>query len=147
MSLSGHLLLDTSLQAYKDQNEIVSFAIDHSLDIQKTASGLYYVVIAEGEGELADWGDYVSAHYRGYFLDGKTFDSSCKNNEPLSFYIGNMIPGWNEGLQLLRPGGKILLLVPSRLAYGEEGLKDGKGSYLVPKNEVLVFDVKLEDIL
>ncbi|MEL7118501.1 MAG: FKBP-type peptidyl-prolyl cis-trans isomerase [Bacteroidota bacterium] len=147
MSLSAQLLLDTSLQAYKDQNTIVSFAIDHSLDIQKTTSGLYYVLLSEGEGELADWGDYVSAHYRGYFLNGETFDSSCKKNEPLSFYIGNMITGWNEGLQILKPGGKVLLLIPSRLAYGEEGLKDAKGNYLVPQNEVLAFDVELVEIL
>ena len=64
----------------------------------------------------------------------------------MEFYIGNMIDGWNEGLQLLRPGGRVKFLVPSHLAYKEEGVKDSKGNVLVPPNAVLAFDLEVLEV-
>jgi FKBP-type peptidyl-prolyl cis-trans isomerase FkpA len=143
LQLSGYLLAKPQGQAETDQNEIANYAIENVLPLERTASGLFYQILQPGQGELLEWGDYLRAHYRGYFLDGQVFDSSYRRNKPLEFYLGNMIAGWNEGLQLLRPGGKIRLLVPSSLAYGEQGLPDGKGGFLVPPNAVLAFEVEV----
>ena len=75
------------------------------------------------------------------------FDSSYRRDKPLRFYIGNMIPGWNEGLQLIAPGGRIQLFVPSALGYGEKGLPDGKDGFLVPPDTPLVFEVEVIEIV
>lgn len=143
LRLSSEIVLDPQTQAQRDQNEIINYAIDHSLDVQSTRSGLYYQIIESGAGDTLRWGDRVRVHYRGYFLDGQEFDSSYKRDEPIEFYIGNMIDGWNEALEMMQPGAKALLLVPAHLAYGEEGLKDGNGKILVPPNEVLVFEMEV----
>lgn len=142
LRLSADLVADPATPAERDRNAIVNYAIDNLLDVQSTPSGLYYQVLRPGGGERLQWGDRVRVHYRGHFLDGKTFDSSYRRDQPLEFYIGNMIDGWNEGLQLLRPGAKARLLVPARLGYGEEGLKSGE-KVLVPPDKVLVFEVEV----
>ena len=143
LRLSGDLVANPQTQAETDQNAIVNYAIDEFLDVQRTSSGLYYQILEEGEGDLLAWADRVRAHYRGYFLDGKEFDSSYRRDKPMEFYIGNVVPGWNEGLQLLRPEGKARLLIPSHLGYGEEGLKDSRERYIVPPNKVLIFELEV----
>lgn len=143
LRLSSDLYLDPQTQDERDQNAIVNYAIDNSLDVQSTPSGLYYQIIEAGTGDTLQWGDRVRVHYRGYFLNGKEFDSSYKRDKPIEFYIGNMIHGWNEALEMMQPGAKALLLVPSRLGYGEKGLKDGNGSVLVPPNEPLIFEMEV----
>jgi len=148
MRLSGKLIADPQTQAEQDQNRIVNYAIDGLLDVRSTRSGLFYQIKEPGTGESIGWGDKVRVHYRGYFLDsGKVFDSSYRRGEPIEFYVGNMIDGWNEGLQLLRPGARALFLVPSHLAYGEEGVKNSKGEYVVPPNEVLAFELEVLEVL
>jgi len=124
-------------QFEKDKNIIIDYAIEKLLDVKATQSGLHYVLLKEGEGDNAEWGDYVTANYKGSLTNGKVFDA----NEGYSFYIGNMIKGWNEGLELLKKGGKAIYLIPSHLGYGEEGL--GK---LIPSNSVLIFEVELTKI-
>jgi len=143
LRLSADLVADPQSQGQKDRNAIINYAIDNVLDVQSTESQLYYQVLRPGEGEPIEWGDRLRAHYKGYFLDGKVFDSSYRRDEPLEFYLGNTIPGWNEGLEKINVGGKILLLVPSHLGYGEEGLKSGKKKVLVPPHEVLVFEIEV----
>ena len=143
LQLSSYLIASPQNQAERDQNTITNYAIDKLIPLERTASGLFYHILDTGAGELLQWGDYISAHYKGYFLDGQVFDSSYRRDKPLEFYIGNMVPGWNEGLQLIRPGGKILLLIPSALGYGEKGFPDGKGGFLVPPNTVLAFEVEV----
>lgn len=143
MQLSAYLVAEPQSQAEKDQNEIVNYAIEHVIPLERTASGLFYQVIRPGQGELLKWGDKVSADYEGRFLDGRVFDSSYQRGKPIRFNIGQMVAGWNEGLQLLRPGGKILLLLPSTLGYGEQGFPDNKGGFLVPPHSVLMFDVEV----
>lgn len=143
MELSGQFISNTSLQAYVDHNDIIAFAIDEAIDFEKTPSGLFYKIITPGKEEKLDWGNKIKAHYKGYFLDGKLFDSSCRRGQPMEFYIGNMIDGWNEGLQLIGDGGKIMLAVPSRLGYGKEGLT-GNAQELVPPNKVLLFEIAVK---
>lgn len=144
LRLSGELTADPQTQAEKDRNAIVNYAIDERLDVKPTASGLFYQVLREGEGEPLRWGDRVRVNYRGFFPEsGVEFDASRRRGEPMEFYIGNVIDGWNEGLQLLRPGARALFLVPSHLAYGAEGMKDSKGKVLVPPNAVLGFEVEV----
>jgi len=135
--LALELISNPVSQFEKDKNQIIDYAIEKLLDVKVTKSGLHYVLLKEGEGANAEWGDYVTANYEGSLTNGKVFDA----NEAYSFYIGNMIKGWNEGLQLLKKGGKAIYLIPSHLGYGEEGL--GK---LISPNSVLVFEVELTKI-
>jgi FKBP-type peptidyl-prolyl cis-trans isomerase len=143
MRLSMNMLANPKTQSEKDKNIILNYAIDNNLDVQMTQKGLFFLIENEGEGDLLKWGDKVSANYTGRFLDGKVFDSTKRKGEPMSFFIGNMIEAWNEGLQLIRPGGKVTFLVPSALAYGTEGLKDKKDRSIIPENTVLRFDIEI----
>ena len=140
-SLASELIPNPTTQAEKDKNTIINYVMDQGIEVQATSSGLYYQIIEAGEGTPAKWGDWVTAHYKGYTLDGKVFDTSYKKGKPLEFYIGNMIPGWNEGMELMRPGSKALFLIPSALAYGEKGFKKD-----IPPNTVLAFEVELLNV-
>ena len=106
----------------------------------RSPSGLYARDLEVGVGEEARIGRRVTVHYIGWFPDGKTFDSSLASGEPASFTLGRqeVIPGWEEGIQGMREGGRRKLVVPPRLAYGRRGLDD-----LIPGNAVLVFEVQL----
>jgi len=145
--LSAHLLASPSNPAERQQNAIVNYAIDELIPLQRTPSGLFYNIQDPGEGAPIEWGDYLSAHYRGYFLNGEVFDASPAGEAPMEFYVGNMIPAWNEGLQLLRPGGKMQLFAPSALAYGKGGVKNKDGKYVVPPNQPLVFELQVVERL
>lgn len=141
--LSIDLIAVPSTQLEREQNTLINHAIDNLWNVQRTNSGLYYEILDAGQGDPIEWGDYIEVHYEGTFMDGRVFDSSRKRNKPMNFYVGNMIDGWNEGLQLIKPKGKIRLLVPSPLAYGEKGLVTAKGDTLVPANEILLFDIEV----
>ena len=129
---------DPVTQAQKDENALIDYAVDKGLDVKKTASGLYYIVHKEGTGPTYIHGQPCKAHYTGYNLEGKIFDSSHKRNKPLAFNVGQMIAGWNEALKLLNPGSKAQLLIPSHLAYGARGAGGD-----IPPHTPLVFDVEL----
>lgn len=144
--LSTALSSDTGRVA-AEQNTIVNHAIDQLLDMEVTQTGLFYQIESPGEGPLLKWADYIEVHYKGYFLDGQVFDSSYKRGEPIQFYIGNMIPAWNEGLQLLAPGAKARFIAPSHLAYGEKGFLTGRGDTLVPAHKILVFELEVLELL
>ena len=109
-----------------------------------TPSGLKYYIVHEGTGDLVKSGDKVQVHYTGYFLDGKVFDSSVKRGQPieLSVGIGQVIKGWDEGLQLMKKGDKIRFLIPYTLAYGEKGYPGA-----IPPKSDLIFDVELVNII
>jgi FKBP-type peptidyl-prolyl cis-trans isomerase len=106
----------------------------------KTASGLDYVEVEAGTGAQAAAGKTVSVHYTGKFQDGKVFDSSVSRGDPLTFRlgVGQVIKGWDEGIALMKVGGKALLTIPPELAYGERG-----ASGVIPPNATLIFDVEL----
>ena len=106
--------------------------------VKTTASGLQYEIVAEGSGEFPKATDEVTVHYKGTLLDGTTFDSSYDRNQPATFTLNQVIPGWTEGVQLVKPGGKIKLYIPSDLGYGDRGA----GGVIGP-NAVLVFEVEL----
>jgi FKBP-type peptidyl-prolyl cis-trans isomerase FkpA len=109
---------------------------------QHTASGLYYVDEVVGTGANPTQGDNVKVHYTGKLLDGKVFDSSKNAGKPIDFQVGvgMVIPGWEEGIMLMKKGGKRTLIIPSGLAYGVDGSPGA-----IPGNSVLLFDVELVD--
>ena len=107
-------------------------------DVKTTKSGLQYKVVKEGTGKSPQATDMVLVHYRGTLLDGKEFDSSYKRNEPIRFALNQVIPGWTEGVQLMKEGGKCIFYIPSTLAYGSQG-----AGGLIGPDETLIFEVEL----
>jgi FKBP-type peptidyl-prolyl cis-trans isomerase len=110
----------------------------------ETPSGLRYKILQKGEGKKATKGAMVSVHYKGQLIDGTVFDSSYKRKQPIDFAVGvgQVIPGWDEGIQLLQVGDKARLVIPSDLAYGEAGAGGG----IIPPNATLIFDVELMNV-
>ncbi|MBB1471892.1 FKBP-type peptidyl-prolyl cis-trans isomerase [Luteimonas sp. MC1782] len=111
--------------------------------VQVTASGLQYQVLQPGTGAKPGPDDRVSVHYKGALLDGTTFDSSYDRGEPATFQLSQVVPGWNEGLQLMPVGSKYKLWIPASLGYGEAGTPGGP----IAPNSTLVFEVELLEIL
>jgi len=110
-------------------------------NVKTTATGLQYEVLKEGTGASPKAADTVKVHYVGTLLDGTEFDSSVKRNEPVTFPLNGVIPGWTEGLQLMKVGGKTKFYIPSALGYGA----NGAGGMIGP-NSTLVFEVELLSI-
>jgi len=108
--------------------------------VMSTSTGLQYQHEVVGEGGMPTAADTVEVHYTGTLLDGTEFDSSIKRGKPASFGLGQVIPGWTEGLQLMRVGGKTRFFIPSDLGYGPGGTRG------IPPNSVLIFDVELLSI-
>ena len=115
------------------------------LDANKTkpgvitlASGLQYKVNEPGAGESPKKTDSVTVNYRGTLINGTEFDSSEKHGQAATFPVNAVIPGWTEALQLMKPGSKWTLYIPSNLAYGEAG-----AGRLIEPNATLIFDVDL----
>ncbi|AYA41883.1 FKBP-type peptidyl-prolyl cis-trans isomerase [Xenorhabdus nematophila] len=108
--------------------------------VVETKSGLLYKVEKEGTGKTPKETDTVVVNYKGALTDGLVFDSSYERKEPLSIRLDGVIPGWKEGLQHVKKGGKITLVIPPKLAYDQANLPK------IPANSTLVFDVELLDI-
>ncbi len=105
--------------------------------VKVTASGLQYLVVKEGTGAQPGPNDVVTVHYTGKLIDGTVFDSSEERGEPATFAVGQVIPGWVEGLQLMKEGAAYRLFIPSNLAYGPHGTGP------IQPNSTLIFDVQL----
>lgn len=106
--------------------------------VKVTPSGLQYIVLKEGTGKNPKATDTVEVNYEGKLLDGSVFDSSYKRGESISFPLNRVIPGWTEGVQLMKEGAKYRFFIPSKLAYGSRGA----GGAIGP-DETLIFDVEL----
>ncbi|HIJ97338.1 MAG TPA: FKBP-type peptidyl-prolyl cis-trans isomerase [Desulfuromonadales bacterium] len=108
-----------------------------------TASGLKYTDVVVGKGPAPTAGKQVKVHYTGTLENGKKFDSSVDRKEPFSFIIGigQVIPGWDEGVMTMKVGGKRKLIIPSKLGYGPRGAGSD-----IPPNATLLFDVELLDV-
>jgi FKBP-type peptidyl-prolyl cis-trans isomerase FklB len=111
-------------------------------EVTTTASGLQYEVLAEGAGQSPAASDQVVVHYTGKLIDGTVFDSSVERGEPATFGVTQVIPGWVEALQMMKPGAKWRVFIPSNLAYGPQGA----GGVIGP-NATLIFDVELLSVV
>ena len=116
---------------------VPEFVLPADEKLTKTSSGLRYEVVEEGKGESPTPFDSVTVHYAGWLTDGTLFDASFPRGEPSQFGVGQVIPGWQEGLQLMKPGAVYRFVIPSELAYGKRG--QGK----IGPDATLVFYVKL----
>ncbi len=112
-------------------------------EVTTTASGLQYEVLEQGAagGAMPSASDTVTVHYHGTLVDGTVFDSSIDKGQPATFPLNGVIPGWTEGVQLMKVGDKFRFYIPSELAYGANGV----GNVIGP-NATLIFDVELIDI-
>ena len=126
-------------RAYAEMQQY--FALN-GIAVSPTASGLYYVMTEEGNGEMPEKGDNVKVHYTGKLLDGTVFDSSIERGEPIEVPIGMgyVIPGWDEGIMLMSKGEKGVLYIPYYLAYGPNG-----AAPVIPPFANLIFEVELVD--
>lgn len=111
-------------------------------DVQETDSGLQYEVIEEGSGESPDSASTVEVHYEGTLIDGTVFDSSYERGEPVQFPLGQVIPGWTEGLQLMEEGATYKFYIPGDLAYGQNAPPQSP----IGPNETLIFEVELLEV-
>ena len=109
--------------------------------VKTTASGLQYLTTKEGTGKQPQATSVVKVHYTGKLVDGTVFDSSVERGEPIEFPLNQVIPGWTEGLQLMKEGGKATLYIPANLGYGAQGVPG-----TIPPNSTLIFDVELIEV-
>lgn len=108
-------------------------------EMKTTSSGLKYQVMKQGTGTVSPKAtDTVKVHYHGTLLNGTVFDSSVERGESISFPLNGVIPGWTEGVQLMKVGDKFKFEIPPNLAYGESS-----PSPKIPPNSILVFEVEL----
>ncbi|MCP3889817.1 MAG: peptidylprolyl isomerase [Desulfobulbaceae bacterium] len=129
---------EKALAAMEEEQTLIS---EQWPDAVTTPSGLKYVVVAEGEGDIPQKGNTVSVHYTGKLLSGKKFDSSVDRGQPIEFPVGQgqVIKGWDEALLGMKKGEKRILIIPPDLGYGAPG----RGP--IPPNAYMVFDVELVD--
>jgi len=127
-------------------NENININLNNNMENQSTESKeLKIEVLQPGTGQEAKNGDLVSVHYTGYLTNGQVFDSSIGRGEPFPFTLGagGVVKGWDQGVLGMKVGEKRKLTIPSDLAYGPEGAKDGAGNYVIPPNATLVFEIEL----
>ncbi|MXX74541.1 MAG: FKBP-type peptidyl-prolyl cis-trans isomerase [Holophagales bacterium] len=109
--------------------------------IVKTDSGLLYREVRSGEGDSPTANQVVTVHYRGTLIDGTRFDGTYERDQPATFPIGSVIPGWAEALQLMKPGAKWEVFIPAELAYGAQG-----SAPAIPPAAALVFEIELLEV-
>ena len=129
-----------------EKDKIKKLELDKIISItkgmEKTKSGLFHLIENKGNNDFPSTGSTVSVHYTGKLVDGTIFDSSYQRNNPISFVLGKgqVIEGWDEGLLKMAKGGSGKFIIPSNLAYGENG-----AGGIIPPNSTLIFDLELID--
>ncbi len=129
-----------------EKDKIKKLELDKIISItkgmEKTKSGLFHLIENKGNNDFPSIGSTVSVHYTGKLVDGTIFDSSYQRNNPISFVLGKgqVIEGWDEGLLKMAKGGSGKFIIPSNLAYGENG-----AGGIIPPNSTLIFDLELID--
>jgi len=134
---SGEIRLQEEKNKAEAELEKVASGFD------KTNSGLRYKILKKGDGNKATKGNTVSVHYEGSLTNGQVFDSSYQRKQPIDFQLGTgqVIPGWDEGISMLKVGDKARFVIPSELGYGSAG-----AGGVIPPNATLVFDVELMEV-
>ncbi|WP_297703554.1 peptidylprolyl isomerase [uncultured Eudoraea sp.] len=134
---SGEIRLQEEKNKAEAELEKVASGFD------KTNSGLRYKILKNGDGNKATKGNTVSVHYEGSLTNGQVFDSSYQRKQPIDFQLGTgqVIPGWDEGISMLKVGDKARFVIPSELGYGSAG-----AGGVIPPNATLVFDVELMEV-
>ncbi len=127
---------DSLNRIFKDDTKKSNVATDSTYAV--TASGLRYIIVKKGTGATPTATDNVTVHYTGQLTNGTVFDSSVTRGEPATFPLNGVIPGWTEGLQLMKEGGEAIFYIPSSLAYGENGIPG-----VIPPAADLIFTVQL----
>ena len=135
---------ETQIQAEKNKVTIEAgdkFRAEYEkkAGVKKTESGLLYKIEKAGSGESPKPSDTVKVHYKGTLTDGTTFDSSYDRSEPIEFQLSQLIPAWIEAIPMLKKGGKMEIVVPPQLGYGDRPA--GK----IPANSTLIFEIELLD--
>lgn len=130
---------DSEAKKEKELRLLEEFLETNNITAEPTASGLYYIETKTGTGNQPQTGESVSVHYTGRLLDSTLFDTSS-GGDPITFTlgVGYVIPGWDEGIALMKKGGEATLIIPSWLAYGSKGAGD-----VIPPYSTLLFDVEL----
>lgn len=141
MSTACKKSLSPEEQLSQDIKEIKEYISNNNLTATETESGLHYVINDIGTGNFPSADDNVTVRYKGYNTEGQVFDQS--DDQGVTFNLQQVIAGWTEGIQKYKEGGKGILLIPSALAYGE----NGSGSGSIGPNEVIIFDVDLLTIV
>jgi len=142
--LDGYFKKKQAQEVKKAKEEGTKFFAENKKKdgVVTTESGLQYTVITEGAGESPTKESKVKVHYHGTLLDGTVFDSSVDRGKPTEFGVGQVIKGWTEGLQLMKPGAKYKFFIPENLAYGAQQ----RGKIIKPYS-ALIFDVELLEIM
>ena len=117
---------------------IEQYLADNNLTAERTDSGLHYVITEEGNGDHPTSNAFVTIKYKGYFLDGRVFDQT-QGASSGPWFLSQLIPGWQEGIPKFKKDGEGILLIPSKLGYGE------RGQGTIPPNTVILFDIELID--
>lgn len=147
--------IDDAKKAVADKNKgsetelLTSYLSKNNITQKPTASGLYYVETLAGKGAMAEKGKTVFISYTGKLLDGTIFDSNINSGKPIEFELGghHVIDGWEEGILMMKKGGKAMMVIPSNLAYGEKGAQNPQtGDYIIPPYSPIMFDVELVDV-
>ncbi len=133
----------TSCATYSEEDkgsfdqQIQDYLTEKGMDCEKSESGLYYKIIEQGEGRKIKYSDQVSFKYRGELLNGRVFDDK---KEPVDFYVKQLISCWKEVLLEINEGGKVFLVSPPQLGYGDHKLDD------IPQNSILVFTLEVVEV-